>query len=804
MPCRFGVAVEFHLGKTNGKRDKLAPEPARRVRRIFSRPYHAINMACLLFLFSAYAVGKICFRIQLAARRDMRRLGLQVLAVSSFFLLFGCGSGVHIEGLVVAVAGVFSSIQVGSAPVTLTASVNDFGRSGVKWSLTLGGVSCSPGCGTLSAPSSNPNYSIVYNPPATAPLNTNATITATSLADKTAIFAFNFTIIPGPTVVINNKFMAQYAGGPAVSVSATVQNDSTNSGVTWTLTTGGTSCSPACGTLTSGAAPTITATYAPPATLPTGANASPTITAALVVKPAVTDSFTFNIVAATALFKGSYAFLVRGYDVTGSPMAMAGSVTADGNGNITAGDLDINNGGGLTSLPTPITGNYSIDLSFNEAIRGTFTITSFDFGGPTYLSMKFTLSSDGTTGSILELDGIGFRNVGTIQLQDPSALTAATPAGTYVFGLDSDAPVGGRTVEAGQFILAAGGVTGGLVDESKAADATPRYSAAPVTSGPVTTPDSSGRGTLTLNVSATPPGPASSTLYAYYIVNANQLNLLEIDSGATFGVVQAGVARIQKPLTASSVNTLSVLQFTGMDAIPGTSSGIGPDVIIGLLKISGGNLFNLTFDSNDLGKILTTHTDAGYVSFDPTTGRGVLSAPGGFQESFVSSAVFYLSDAGQGFIIDADPSTPDGTPPDQATTNNAFSGTFTPQAAGPFAATTLSNNLIFTSGASVIPAIPSIEGVIKVNSTAGTYTGLADLTAPDPIDNLPNGSFRGNYSFVNTTLGHGVIQLPEQVYGDFTSSLMYPASFFIIGPNQFVSIGVQNSTYSGISFFAPQ
>ncbi len=109
-----------------------------------------------------------------------------------------------------------------------------------------------------------------------------------------------------------------------------------------------------------------------------------------------------------------------------------------------------------------------------------------------------------------------------------------------------------------------------------------------------------------------------------------------------------------------------------------------------------------------------------------------------------------------------------------------------------------------SSGASVIPAIPSIEGAINVNNTAGTYVGIADLTAPDPIDNIPNGSFAGNYSLVNTTLGHGVIELPEQVYGDFTGSLLYTASFFIIGPNQFVSIGIQNSTYSGISFFAPQ
>jgi hypothetical protein len=599
--------------------------------------------------------------------------------------------------------------------------------------------------------------------------------------------------------------MTQYAGGPSVPLTAKVENDSSNSGVAWTLTAGGTSCSPSCGTLTSGVSPTLTAIYLPPATVPTGASASPTITATLVAGNSISDSFTFSIASATVLFKGNYAFLLRGYDIAGSPMSMAGSVAADGNGNITSGDLDINNGGGITTIPAPVAGNYSIDLSFNGAIRGTFTITSYTFpSSSTHISMKFTLSADSKKGRILEFDGAGYRNVGTIQLQDASSLSSANPAGTYVFGLDSDAPVGGRTVEAGQFVLAASGVTGGLVDESKAGDSTPRYSAAPLAVGPFTPPDSSGRGTLTLNVNATITGPASSSLYAYYIVNSSQLNLLQIDPSVNFGTVQAGVARIQKPLTADSVNTTSVLQFTGMDAIPGTSNGIGPDVIIGVLKISGGNFYNLTFDSNDLGKILLSHNVAGAVVFDPSTGRGELSSPGSFQNSFVDSAVFYLNDGGQGFIIDADPSTPDGTPSAQALTNNAFSGTFTSQAGGPLDATALSNNLTFSAGASAIPAIPSIEAAVNVNNTALTYAGVADLTAPDPVDNIPNSSFGGAYSVVDANLGHGTIQFPQAVFGDFTANQLYPASFFLIGPNQFISIGIRSATFSGISLFEPQ
>jgi hypothetical protein len=735
----------------------------------------------------------------------MRRLISAALAAYSALLFVGCAQLNHDPGIVVNVANAFSSIQAGSAAVTLTATDTSGQQRGVVWAISLAGTPCSPACGTLTPSQADPKYSVIYTPPGTPPLNANATITATSRIDSSASFTFNITITPGPSVVIITKFTTQYTSGPAVQVNAKAENDPTDSGVTWSLTAGGASCSPACGTLMSGTAPTLTATYVPPATVPTGSSASPTITATLVAKSSATDSFTFSIASATVLFKGSYAFLLRGYDVIGSPMAMAGSVTADGNGNITAGNLDLNNGGAITAIPSPVTGNYSVDLSFNSVIRGTLTVTSFTFpGSSAHISMKFTLSADGKKGRILELDGIGFRIVGTIQLQDSAALSSANPAGSFAFGLDSDAPVGGRTVEAGQLVLAASGVTSGLVDESKAGDAAPRYSAAPVAAGPLTAANPSGRGTLTLNISATATGPASSSQYAYYIVNSEQLNLLQIDPSSTFGMVQAGVALKQKPLTANSVNTTAVLQFTGMDAIPGTPSGIGPDVIIGVLKMSGGNFFNLTFDSNDLGKVLLSHDVAGAVSFDPATGRGVLTSPGGFQNSFVSSAVFYLNDGGQGFIIDADPSTPNGVPADQAVTNNAFSGTFTPQASGPLDATALSKNLTFSSGATAIPAIPSIEGAVNADSLALTYAGIADLAAPDPIDNLPNASFGGTYSVVDTNLGHGTIQFPQAVFGDFTANQLYPASFFLIGPNQFVSIGIRNTTFSGISWFEAQ
>jgi hypothetical protein len=728
----------------------------------------------------------------------LRRFPKAAFVVVLMAGLSACAGNPNPDPISVTVNNAFSSIQSGAAPVTLTATVaNDKSRRGVKWSLTLGNVSCSPSCGTLN-PSPSPSLTAVYTPPANPPTNASATISATSAADPKQSYIFNFTIVPPPPVIqvsITNKFTIQAVRGPSVTVNAAVTNDSANAGVNWTLTAGGSSCSPACGTLTPSATPpaSFSAVYVPPTTQPIGASASPTITATSVTDSTESDNFTFSIVSGAALFKGQYAFLLRGYDVADSPMAMAGSFTSDGNGNITGGELDFNNGGGVTNVASPISGTYTTDSSFNNVVRGTITITSYTFpNSNNHIVLKFVLSGDATRGRILELDGSGYINSGTLLQQDPSALTAASVTGSYAFGLDSDAPVGGRTVEDGQLVIASGGAITGIVDQSKAGNSTPTYSATAIAAGSAaTTPDASGRGTMTVTVGTT------TSMYAYYLVNANQLYLLEIDPGQTYGTVQAGVARIQSAFTADSVNTVgpSVLEMTGMDSPTGTQN-IGPDVIIGVMSISGGTTFGVTFDSNDLGNILMNHPAPGSIStFDPTTGRGVISVAGGFNTGFMDSAVFYLYNAGEGFIIDADPSTNTGI------TNNAFSGTFTTQTQN----FQLSGNMLGGSVGSAIPDIPNFEAAFNINGQTGALTALGDLTSlPSELGNVPDVSFTGSFLITNFPLGYGTATLPAGLITPTPSSQQAPASFYMLGPNQLVAIGTQNGVYSGISFIDPE
>lgn len=720
------------------------------------------------------------------------------------FSLIGCAGAARVgSGIEVLITNVFpnDSIQAGTAPVTLTAEVfNDSHGNGVTWSLTAANTTCSPDCGTL-VPAASPHFSAVYTPPAKAPLNQQAVISAVSVDDPSKNYSFIFTIIPTTSVSITDKFSSVIAGGSPVPVNASVANDFTNSGVNWTLMAGGSNCSPACGTLTPAAAPSFAAVYTPPNSVPTGANANPTITATSVANSSATDDFSFTIASPASLLNGSYVFLLRGYDsFSGNPMAMVGTITADGKGNITSGEIDFNNGGGITHVPSPASGNYAIDISFDGITRGSIEISSFKFPNSNIdLEYRFALSNDGKRGHIIELDGSGYLNSGTIQLQDSSAVSAA-PSGDFAFGLDSDAPLAGRTVAAGQIIFGAQGITGGVIDQSKAGNPFPTYSAAAISPSSVSAPDSNGRGTLSITVSGL------TNDYAYYLVDSDHIRLVEIDQGLNYGTVQAGTAVRQKALTTSSIQATSVLQLTGMDEPSGTDTP-GPDVIIGVMTISAQNAFNLTFDSNDLGSVLVSHPAAGLItSFDPTTGRAVLSDPGGFESGFVDSAVIYLYDQGTGFLIDADISTPNGTPPNQAITNNAFSGTLTLQTGRPFTTSSaLSGNLVAGFGASASSNIPNWDLGVTLTSSSLTYSAAGELTSLPSQDGIAVGAqFAGTYGLANTVLGHGEFTIPAAIFGNFTSGTTANASFYLIAPNQFVLIGITPGLYSGVAYFDPQ
>jgi hypothetical protein len=126
-----------------------------------------------------------------------------------------------------------------------TAAVgNDPSNKGVTWT-----ISCpTNACGTLSTDATASGVAATYTAPALSSSDLTVTITATSVTDTTKSGSATITV---PAIVVQaispaSGFIPIHA---TQQFATTVHNDPTNDGTNWTLTQNGTSCSPACGTV---------------------------------------------------------------------------------------------------------------------------------------------------------------------------------------------------------------------------------------------------------------------------------------------------------------------------------------------------------------------------------------------------------------------------------------------------------------------------------------------------------------------------------------------------------------------------
>ena len=162
-----------------------------------------------------------------------------------------------------------------------------------------------PNCGTLGAVTSTSTtvgttttttFSVTYTAPATVPNPAvNITLTATSNADKTATATATISLDSGIRVSVTPA-TATIGTGETFNFIASVTNDPSNSGVTWSITQGGT-VSTVAGIIT--LIGQFTGQYTAPPTVP--ATATATIVATAVKDPSRTASATVTIVTAAPI-----------------------------------------------------------------------------------------------------------------------------------------------------------------------------------------------------------------------------------------------------------------------------------------------------------------------------------------------------------------------------------------------------------------------------------------------------------------------------------------------------------------------
>lgn len=300
--------------------------------------------------------------------------------------------------------------------------VNDSSNSGVSWSI-------GSGPGTLSASSST---GVTYNAPTTGIATmTSVTLTATSIKDATK--STTATITLNPISIGVNPSNAVMGGGAAQAFVASVANDGTNAGVTWTSTGGG-SFSPT--TTASGAVTMYTA--ASPVT-----GASATITATSKADPTKSSSVS---VALTP--------------ISLNPIGPA-SVTLGSSGTQAFTDTVANDGTNagvtwtLTSGPGTLSGASTTGVTYNAPTSlitstTTATLTATSIADPTKtISEAITLvpvsiSLTGASSIALDGDGVQALSIGASITGDGSA-SGATFVVSGAGGTMSSSPVSGNS-----------------------------------------------------------------------------------------------------------------------------------------------------------------------------------------------------------------------------------------------------------------------------------------------------------------------------------------------------------------------
>jgi YD repeat-containing protein len=450
---------------------------------------------------------------------------------------------------------------------------------------------------------------------------------------------------------------------------------------------------------------------------------------------AVSGSTPLTVLAVNnAGLSGNYAFLFNGFDSNGLVVA-AGSLVADGNGNITNGIVDVNN---TQILQTgTLTGTYSIGS--NNLGTMTLTFSASLMGRSQTFALAVQANGEAKFIEFDDTTGTRARGSGVLKKQDTTAFSTAKIIGNYAFGaVGVNDTMGHRLAVVGSFHADGAGIfsngiedvnNNGAVQSSQTFTGT--YSVA-----------STGRGTAALNITG-----VGTINFAFYIVSAAEALLIETDSVTARRPLVAGTLLQQTgAFTAGSLSGTSVFETSGLNGVTTPTSSAG------LAITDGVSTLTFTSDQNSGGTITT---QSGTLTYAVTpNGRVTLTGGTGTQP------VLYLVSQNKGFII--------------GTNVGVEFGFFENQALGPFSNSSLSGTY---AGGSVTPVDSNVGDEVHVLvASSGTITGTSDLSKPSGL--TQNQAFTFTYSVA--TNGRTVL---TQIGGTDTVIL------YLVSPTKFVAVG---------------
>jgi hypothetical protein len=434
-----------------------------------------------------------------------------------------------------------------------------------------------------------------------------------------------------------------------------------------------------------------------------------------------------------ASLSGSYTYILEGIiDNNGidTPFSEAGVFTADGNGKITSGTDDFNQGGQAAS--NPITGTYQIIPDGSGTI--TFTLTNVP---PPFNTFQFAINLVNTSQLYLAENDAFANGAGIADKQTAAAITT-TPSGSFAFRVHAYGTPNGPVGTVGQLVSTNGTVTG-------SADILRNGTMNAVTlNGSFQAPDSTGRGTLTYvdNVSNIP------AKYEYYVINSSTIRLLAFDPN----VLALGRVEQQSggPFNAGS---LSGSYAFGTVGNLNTSNDGGLTRMVGVFTAGGGSISAGNYDAVINGNVVANNPLQ-----NPAAGSFTVSGNGETQLTLNPSGgvavqeILWLVSPSRAFVLVNDSTkVEDGTVDLQTstsftnsnlsgqyglvmegiTTNNYLTrvGTFIPDGNGNVTLNELVN--AFTLGVGASFNSPSLTGTYTVGSNGRVAATIVPSTSPN-------------------------------------------------------------------------
>ncbi|MFZ3217694.1 MAG: putative Ig domain-containing protein [Candidatus Acidiferrales bacterium] len=489
----------------------------------------------------------------------------------------------------------------------------------------------------------------------------------------------------------------------------------------------------------------------------------------------ITNTFTLavNPVQDLPLLTGNYAFSFSGYNTAGF-LAAAGAFTADGNGNITAGEADFTTLKSSSNFAN-IKGTYTAGMDG----RGTITFTNVT-GVPTF---AFSIDTGGSGhGRLIEFDSTGTRGSGRLEAQSVSTCVVSGASTTY----SGNFAFGGSGYESSALN------NPGIIGFAGSFTALPPI--APSTTGsigpaewdvnvPGSAPEGSDGGDP---FSGTYQSGADSTHctfqlstsisaldYDVYPISATDAFLIETDTAANATTPYVSLAEMKLQTGQPFIGAVLTGPMAG--GVSGQVLGVPYVSVLQLAPQQGATTFSLSLVDNEAGTVTGTSGNPFSVTYTSDQYGRVYT---GFEINTAFEPVLYLIDSQDAFVMGQLQGAP-------------MAGEFLAQSkpAGNFTTQFIAQNTSLVEG-TVAPAVTAdrnFSGYLSFDAsvTPTVVSGTQDESTTSA--NTPAETVTGSYALTSSgaTDGSGTVTL--------TSPAAFTGAFYYLSPTKLVMITTTRS-----------